>query len=370
MFKHITYKLLLFLPIILSILFINYFIDPYNVFNNKTEKDIAQHLIKGGSVYADIYNDRMVQKYLIFNKTNSHKLIVFGTSRTMTLNKDIFSDFSFFNYSVVMSTLGDILAIYEMLIESKKEPNIIILGVDPWFFNRSNQHDRFESIGSYYCNFVNRLNESNAKPNDYSCIINPEIFYTFKTYVRLFSLEYFQHSITTLIKSNNQKKQFKIFENTDNNDAITIKLPDGSLSYGTELKKISVLEVNSKVNTWINSNIAELSDFYSIDQKKWDIFTSSILFLDNRGIKVIIFLHSYHPIAYNFFKNNVKYQTVIDVENKVRAWCKENDIPIIGSYDPTICGYDNSDFYDASHLRENSVESYFKAVIDSTNYFK
>jgi hypothetical protein len=92
--------------------------------------------------------------------------------------------------------------------------------------------------------------------------------------------------------------------------------------------------------------------------------------MKNRGIKVIIFLTSYHPIAYNFFKNNTKYQTVIDVENKIRTWSKDNMIPIIGSYDPTICGYDNSDFYDANHLRKNSIERYLKAVLDSTNYFR
>ena len=370
MFKHITYKLLFFLPIILLTLFINYFVDPYSVFENSIEKDIAQHIIMGGSVYPDIYNDRMVQKYLIFNKPNTHELIVLGSSRTMTLNKDIFPEFSFFNHSVVMSTLGDILAIYEMLIETDKEPNIVIIGVDPWFFNRTNQHDRFGSIGSYYCNFINRLKESNRYviQSDYHlCIINP-IIHILKTISRLLSLEYFQLSITTLIESNNRKKEFKVSQNGDHNIALPIKLPDGSVFQGFELEKRTIFEVNNNVTTWIYSNIDELKNFHTIDQKRWDIFTSSILFLKNRGIKVVIVLPPYHPIAYNFFKDNINYKIITDVENNVKTWSKDNNIPVIWSYDPILCGYDDSDFYDATHLRRKSVERNFKAVFDSINY--
>jgi hypothetical protein len=320
----------------------------------------------GGSVYTDIYNDRMVQKHLIFNKTNKHEIIVLGSSRTMTLNKDIFPEFSFFNYSLSMSTLGDIFAIYEMLIETNKESNIIIIGVDPWFFNRTNQHDQFGSIGSYYCNFVNRLKESNVIQSDYySCIINP-IIHRLKTASRLLSLEYFQLSITTFIESNT-KKDFKVSQNADYNNALAIKLPDGSVLQGFELEKRTIPEVNTKVTTWMYSNIAELRDFQTIDQKRWDIFTSSILFLKNRGTKVIILLPPYHPIAYNFLKNNTNYKIITYVENNVKIWSKKNNIPVIWSYDPILCGYDESDFYDATHLRRKSVERHFKTIFDSIN---
>jgi hypothetical protein len=199
-------------------------------------------------------------------------------------------------------------------------------------------------------------------------MINPKILHNIKRYTYLLSLGYFQISLQTLIGYNNRKQQFKVSQNIDYNETTMTKLPDGSYLYGLKARKRTATEVNNEANTWI-TNIMELNNFHNIDQKRWDIFTSFILFLKNRGVKVIILLPPYHPIAYNFLKNNINYKIIVDVESRVRVWSKENDIPTIWSYDPTICNYDDSDFYDATHVKREVVENYFRKVLDSTNYF-
>jgi hypothetical protein len=86
-----------------------------------------------------------------------------------------------------------------------------------------------------------------------------------------------------------------------------------------------------------------------------DLFELFIDYILSEGIKINFILVPFHPVAYTSSE-----QYYIDRENYLLSFAKTRNIRVFGSFNPKNIGLDNSDFYDAVHVRNRS----FKKVFD------
>ena len=83
----------------------------------------------------------------MFEKFKPQTLVI-GSSRVWQISSDIY-DGELLNLGVAGASIEDHIAISEMAIE-KFKPKRILLGVDPWLFNKYNYQARWKSLSKEY----------------------------------------------------------------------------------------------------------------------------------------------------------------------------------------------------------------------------
>jgi hypothetical protein len=106
--------------------------------------------------------------------------------------------------------------------------------------------------------------------------------------------------------------------------------------------------------------VYSLGGFYALDDKLRLKFEKFLDYLLDRRIKVIFFLAPYHPYLYDYMANSPKYKIILEAERYFRKKALENNITVIGSYNPGNCGLGEADFYDAMHPKREAVARLLK----------
>ena len=126
-------KILLLSSPFLIMIILNCLIDNANILSGGIEEKAANIILKGKNIAnLIIYDERLFQKKIIQGGRNAD-LIILGSSRSMQMGSQNFSEeLKVYNYSVSSAVLQDFFAIYHLLESSKNIPKTIIIGVDPW----------------------------------------------------------------------------------------------------------------------------------------------------------------------------------------------------------------------------------------------
>lgn len=345
----------------------NYFVDPANIFKKGGyEKGVSEILLKGlNAANISDCDERLLQKNYIEGCKHEIDIIMLGSSRAMQVQSMLFSNKVFFNNSVSGATIEDFIAIFEIYREEKIKPKIIIFGLDPWLLNKNNCQERWKSISSYYDRFMIGLGLSKTNFS-FKSLIKDEKLFRLKRYLQLFSLTYFQTSITSLfemIKEKNLKIRHYPTDLTDLD--VDIKLFDGSFAYKKEYIMRTVSEVLKSAQTHVNNNVIySLNSFYKLDKESMFKFENFLNFLLNENIEIVFFFAPYHPYVYNYLVNSNEYKIILQVERYFKNLALQNNIYLIGSYDPKNCGFDERDFYDDMHPKREAINRLFKELIN------
>ena len=332
----------------------NYYIDPAGIFNNK-KVDIAVDYLKEGYSVAGLTNfdERIFKKKFILQSEIKPETIVFGSIRAM----GIYSDFEkeqneFANYSVSAANFNDDIALFYIYVNKYNNvPNKIVLAVEPWDLNKNHGDTRWESLKKEYYDGLTLIDFANKEIKEYS-----NFNYMFEKIKTLFSISYLRNSI-------------KIFKNGDAMPYIAdgkyvdtdLIRPDGSREYGDITNSIKLEEVNKIAKSYINTkNISQLENFNALDENEINKFEAFIKYLKLKNVEIILYFPPYHPIVYEYFKNNKKYNNVIEAEKYFIKFAEKEELKIIGSYDPKVCNVTEIDFSDGRHLRTSGYEKVFK----------
>ena len=340
--KKFINKILRLCPLVTLLIVINILIDPSHQLNYSYEKKMAENLSAG--TYIEIYNfdERIMQKYYICAQKQAKNTVILGSSRTMQIGEKVLMQENVFNSSVSGATLEDYIAIYQLYKDNDIFPNNIIIGVDPWIFNKNNSELRWKSIREYYYIFFeNKEDISVNKTFDYEKL---------KLYI---SFSYFQESVD------------KIFDGNKEQNEGNIKLPDGSIIYNSTFSEANVVEINERAEAYILAdNLNGLSNFFDIDFDYIRIFEKFVQDMRQDGVNISFFLAPYHPTVYKYISDEEKYSNVLEVEDYLRNFADKNNIEILGSYNPDnpIQGYKISEdgFYDGLHPKQSSIEIIFQ----------
>lgn len=328
--KTVALSCLLFLTFISLV---SFFGDASCLFHKKDTITKATQLLTEGKTISNIINlnERKMQVELSKIKHNKIDVLILGSSRSMGLSQNIFEGYKVWNGSVSGATLQDIIAFYSIHTKSQ-DISTLIIGIDPWIFNKNNGMDRWKIVSDQYSKFMN-LNNPHTKNKLNTTIINFDYFYT---------------SLRSIFKDTD----LKIINNKDIYSTQTdLILPDGSRIYGTKARDKTREEIDQLANAYAKANpIYALGDFKEIDEELRENFIYFIDKVSRNKINIYFWLPPYHPIVFNEIKENKKYKTALEVEKMIRIISEEYSIPIIGSYDPQHNGLSSEFFIDGMHL--------------------
>jgi hypothetical protein len=349
-YKKLLLRLSSFIPVLVIVVMVNYFADPAHVFDNGAyEKKLAEYLANGQNV-ANVsdYNERLFQKFHVEKIENRPDVLVIGSSRAMQISSGMFPGFTFFNTGVSNAVIQDYLSIFELYQERGFEPRVLIIGIDPWILNGNNSITRWRELEPEYFKMLERLTGKADVPWFRRSIIE-------QRYFMLLSPKYFQRSLRVLFKPSEKIKYYPV----DSMDAeVPIKLSDGSYIYERSFRMKTPNEVHTLALRSIDDY--RLANFKELNPGLRNTFELFVKYIKEQNICVIFFLAPYHPVAYKQMIESHDYKIITDVENWVRKVAEENNIKIIGSYNPATCGLKEEDFYDWAHPKRESVEELFR----------
>lgn len=327
-------------PLFLILVGVNYFGDAANLFKSEYEEKMAS-IVMNDNYVTNIgnYDERIFQKKVVNKMDSAPKILVFGSSRTMLINTDFFPNQTLYNNSVSGASLEDIIGLFQIYNEHDLLPEKIILGVDPWLFNKNNGQSRWKSIRNFY----------NDYHNNFESKLEGEKIYQYK---QLFQLSYFQASVKSLARKtvrNSEPMSTKRKYNSTNT-----KLVDGSLAYKSAYRNASQAEINSKIESYVQGKIYSIENFKDVSDDLWNEFQAFIHGLRNDGISVEFFLCPYAPLVFDRVSKN--YPNVIKTENIINDFAKDNEIKVHGSFNPYKLGFNESFFYDGMHCKEKGIE--------------
>ena len=335
--KKFIYKSSLFLLLILTtLLLVNYFGDSARLFTKGYEEKII-NIISNNKNATNISNfDWRLLRRVYTDRLNVRPdVLVLGSSRVMLINNSYFDDKKLLNNAVTGAALQDLIAIFQMYKTKKILPKSIIIGLDPWIFNVNNEQKRWLTLSKEYYSYYNIEKINNEISN----------FYKIK---ELISPSYFQESYKNLLNKSDPISTKKTYNKTNT------LLFDGSLTYGEKYRKVSQEIVDNKAVNFIEDGLYSLEKFDLISADLFDEFERFCNEIVNNKIKLSIILIPYHPIVYNKINNN--YKIVLDVENKIIEFAKNNNIKYFGSYNPENTGISRQEFYDGMHLNESGIK--------------
>ncbi len=338
--------ILLFFCLICILFLVNYFIDiSGHFFNSKKTKRVAKALVDKKNIFNLInFDERILQKYIIEEKSIPYDTVIIGSSRVMGIGVDQIDSKSLFNHSVSGATIEDLYAIIGLYISKNKFPKKIIIGIDSWIFNNSMKEEkRYLSLLDSYNLAVDIITNKKKYINNDLPIINKY----------LFSYMYAKENIKSIF---NNKEEIEVSKDLNNNGYI--KKFDGTLIYPTTIGSRPAIFVNNIVNDFIKGTISRHENFLTIDNQV--LFQSMLIYLKRKKIDIELVLTPYHPVLYRFFKVNKKYNVVLKVEKYINKVAKDYNIKLNGSFDPKFNNFIESDFQDELHLKNTALNKLLK----------
>lgn len=354
--KKLLMKCMAFMPLLLLIIATNYIYDPANIFKEGYEKNIVILINEDKNIEnLNNYDERLLQKYYIEMLKKPKDVVILGSSRSMQINSGMLHNSNVFNSSVSGAVLEDYMAIYQLYKKQGMLPKKLIIGIDPWIFNKNNGEKRWTSLSQNYNELAISINEYGGKESSFAKLSDNKYF-------QLMSLPYFQQSAKTALR---KKEDYRVTSLSESDNMI--KLSDGSISYGKETREITPQEVDEEVGNLIaQKNLYKLDGYKKLDinyQRKFEKFLDLIL---ADKVEVTLFLSPYHPIMYDYIDNTADYAIVEEVEQYLLNVADIRGIVVIGSYDPMNMrkGYKfTSDyFYDSLHIRPEALEILFSGA--------
>ena len=284
------------------------------------------------------------------------EVVISGSSRSMMINASFFPENTFYNGANVGADRYDLLNAYYIFAKEGKEPEVFIMGLDGWLFNDGEENIDQRSNKELYYEFIGEElgieNTSYEKPDPY------------EKYKALIDPSYFQGSVAYYFKDKSadvQPEPVPIEEIYNKNEVI--KSPDGSIIYDKKFREHTPAEVDNIVSIESMYDPLRLAHFDGVDQEFAEIFEKFIVYLQNKGIKVVFYLPPYHSGMFAKIKSHDNYRGVFDTEEYIRDVAEKYGITVCGSYDPVVAGVSNEDFYDSIHARPEAVERMLQGVV-------
>jgi hypothetical protein len=338
--------------IVVSISILNYKIDSLGLFGNTNYLVKAAQALTDGKMIAGLKNsdERFFQELIIKNLKVKNDAIAIGSSRTMQLRKRFFLEdkINFFNHSVSGASLEDYIAIvgaYEMI--HGYIPKTIVLGTDPWIFNKYSGQNRWKSLQKYYDFEISKFSDE-AK-------INATVNTT--KWKQLINYDYTISNIKfvkTLIKNNG--KIFYITDTIEIDDGI--KEIDGSIHYPYKRRFIKSDAIKRDATSYTKGKVYSLEKYDKLSNLK--LFENFIKYLQSKNIKIIFFLPPYNPITYDILMKKSKYHIINRAEKYLINFANKNDIEIKGSYNPHKYNFKYTDFSDGMHGKNKVAKKIFE----------
>jgi hypothetical protein len=332
----------LFIPLGIFIAGVNVIVDPAGILScGSYEREVAALLVAGSNVGGlGDFDDRLLQQYYIETLHDRLDIAVIGSSRSMYVRSKLFRDCRFFNNSLSMATLEDLILIHRIYQARGFVPKTIILGIDDWMMAGQ------EEGGDLWLTYDTKYLQGMDNP---SCLRVRRGAFQCRRFGQLISPSYFHVAAWNLMKGTRGKPYPVVAQSSDSG---LVKLADGSISYRQQIRARTQDEVDLLAKRVPIRREATLDLETSRRGRRFESF---VALARASGSKVVVFLAPYHPRAFGRIRPGVE-----PVEAYVRGVASRFRLVVVGSFDPSVAGCDAAEFFDEGHPRESCIERMFQ----------
>lgn len=330
-------------------MFVDYYVDSYASLRI-TYKSIGKlSTVSNYSKGTDISLSERREKWgkLLYMKPAQY--ILLGSSRSMQISQSTLKKNSFYNLSVSGGcTIEDYLSEVYILESLNKIPNYLLLEVSPSMFNNYTRHHQYQDWGNSYEYMKDMITGGELIKKDESSLLGIQ-------YKDLIAPSYFQYNFQQLLEGN---RTYIIATDLYDNDLLPTQHVDGSYAYSREYQKMYDTDAiyESIEETCKNRNVFFCKNFESLDYEVVNEFELLISYLENKGINISFYLPPYSEYMYDYICNDDYYHSILEVEDYILAFSRDNSIQVYGSYNPTNSHLQLSDQYDAYHIKPEKIK--------------
>lgn len=300
---------------------------------------LAERLATADYVYFSNLDERkFIEGRLAFPIANEVDTLVMGSSRMMQIGSGTLKTSSL-NLAVSGASVEDYVAFVGEGV-SKLKPKTVILGADPWLFNKYDEQERWQSsktLHAYWKEQIDSFSPGSDAP------LKP----------------YF--SANPLVKSGNPIQDLywklndgrSLIAKNGNTEAVAKKAHDGLHVYDDEYGRLSLTELRRDFPSLLNYSMVK----FEYDNDALNSYKNLIKWLKTNGINVVLVLSPYHPDLYE--KIRTEKEIIVTIEKDFLSLGKELQVEVMGSYDPKKIDCVASEFYDGMHPKESCMKKVF-----------
>lgn len=340
MCKNILRFVIFFLPLIGLVLFFNYRVDPAGLLEPSGK--YAAELMLAGNNAAPVsgnLNEREKMDYLLQNM-DAVEYAVLGPSLSITVDKEMAHDFSFANLSISGMKLIEFLRAVAIMDQRGILPEKMLVCFDmSWFTTRVDVEHFSELLAS---DEVRVTDSSSARD-----ILNH--------WERLLSLTYFQDSISSFLENGMPPAEKVFVPPADYTGAYW--QADGTRIYAQDYQNTTADTAKQIAQEYT------FSEEYDgeIDEHNIILLEESLSYLQQQGVAIKIMQVPYHPILWERVQQmEDEREKVMRFEEEVLMLAECLSIPVVGSQCyQNLPGCSEEDFWDARHMRRESIRELF-----------
>ena len=341
----------IFLGLLALVALFNTLVDGVGIFRiDAGLKYVASSLLKGKMVAGRMsYDERELQRLIVEQYPTRRDVVVIGSSRTMVLRKKfIKGNPDFFNHSVSGAVIDDLLSITGLYRDKGIFPRTVILGIDPWMFNKNNGLGKASRTLDKYCREMKAEIDMAASGKRAAETEGRAAGDRFGRLKQLINLDYTMQNWALLRTG----KKLRITDTVEVDDFV--REPDGSIHFPKEMSGLRMIK-DGPSNAMPDMYFKDFNSLNATEQ-----FEGLVRYLQGHGVRVVFLLPPFHAAAYRSCFANPKYGVVPRIETYLRDFARRNGITVIGSYDPALYGFRGEDFFDGTHGHDIVMQKIFE----------
>ena len=360
-------KFLLLAPILVFMVAFSYNVDCSGLFQGAlAPRRIVDLMLDGYDVTNfEQMDERQVVQLYAQDVPEAPEAIGIGSSRVLQFNRENTGVDSFFNMGVTGADVRDCMTSYYKMVTYGKTPQVLIWSLDPWVFYGSEAAFDERADAELYDEFLTNVL---GVETDYEAPDQVELWKA------LAEPAYFQGNVDYYFKNRGQSTitdadgnpiDFNPVEGDPMHQTTNIKRADGSVLYFEEFRERPVDQVLADAAAASATfNSVHMEGFDSLSDTQCQAFDAFIRYARSQGTTVILVLSPWHPYLYDFLLTEPDlHKGFFQVEAWVRQYCAQNDVPLYGSYDPTLIeGLEDIDFFDGLHCKGSGIVKFFPGV--------
>lgn len=360
-------RLLLLAPVLVFMVAFSYNVDCSGLFQGAlAPRRIVDLMLQGYDVTNfEQMDERQVVQLYAQDVPEAPEAIGIGSSRVLQFNRENTGVDTFFNMGVTGADVRDNMTSYYKMVSYGKTPAVLLWSLDPWVFYGSEAAFDERADAELYNEFLTKVLNV---PTDYE---EPDPVELWRA---LADPAYFQGNVHYYFKNRGQAVitdedgntiEFNPVEGDPYDQTSTIKRSDGSVLYDKAFRSQTADQIRAQAATACTTfNSVHMEGFEAMSETQMQAFDSFIQYAQSQGTTVILVLSPWHPYLYGYLLTEPdNHKGFFQVENWVRQYAAEHNIPLYGSYDPEcIEGLQETDFFDGLHCAGTGIEKFFPGV--------
>jgi len=333
--------------------------DPYT---HVMERKLAAQLARGNPVVLEGSIDESALRWKIAERIESTPgTAVFGSSHSLRIDSE-FLGRNMMNFSISGAAVADHLVVTEILAERGIRPRNWVIFLDPWFFDFGADSGVWKERSVEALRIEARLAATLAPP--------PELIFTDKAEHDAGGARVQRYSVEPLLARldgwiNEVARTTYVAQPGET--AGTLLLPDGSFRPPEDQTEVSAGSARALAERQFASNPDRhrYGTYGTQDGNLWKFFEAWVSDCLSTGGDVWIVMSPYHPAIYPKIQANPENQ-LSEIERRAHERFDGRDrLHLIGAYDPSATGIDESDFYDGDHLLDSGLRKLLAPVLAS-----